>query len=364
MRKSTKDTITADQLTSLAFTGLLSPLIWLIPHTAAESAGTAAVFSPLFAIPPLAVLVFLTFSFARRRTSEEGLADMIIRCLGNGLGRAVCALLILWFVFYAAVSLRTSAERFLSTIFPGGSLWVFMPITLGISVIGAAGRVRSLASSSQIFFRLIIFVLVVVFAFTLPQISRYNLLPYTYLDIPPAALGGLAVANAISPAIYVLFLAHKVKDSRINKKSILAHTGLMLVISFLMIITVIGNFGVAFTNTMQNPFFTMIRNISIFNVVERWEAVVVAMWVLTDFIFLSVLLTISKTLTRVVIPVKKDGLILGVISVAVFLLGMFMESNAFSFAKISQNICPTVNAVVVFGLLPLVWIVGFLRKKL
>ncbi|MBQ5810166.1 MAG: GerAB/ArcD/ProY family transporter, partial [Clostridia bacterium] len=286
VKKLGKDAITATQLAILSFTGLFSPLIWLLPHTASHIAGSASVFSPLIAILPLGVLAFVIFSLIKNRRSGEGLADIIIRCTGNTAGRIICFLYLLWFIFYAAVSLRSSSERFLSTIFPGGSLWVFMPITLLLAVIGALGKVRSLAGAAQIFFRVIVLALLGIFLFTLPSVSRYNLLPYTYKDIPAAALGGLAVANAISPAIYILFLLTKVEKEKLSKKTPLLLTFLMLLISLLMFITIIGNFGEQFTATMQNPFFTMIRNISIFDVVERVEAVVVAMWVLTDFIFL------------------------------------------------------------------------------
>lgn len=364
VKKHYKDTVTAQQLVVLAFTGLFSPLIWLLPHTASVTAGAVAVFSPFFAIVPLLFLGAICLSFAKHLREGEGLADLIFTCLGSAAGRIVCSVFLLWFIFYGAVNLRSSCERFLSTIFPGGTLWVFLPITLGISVIGAYGKVRSLAGSAQIFLRLILPVLALIFIFTLPKVDKYNLLGHTYKDIPPAALGGLAVANAISPAAYILFLAPKVKDSKLKKRTVVSLVAMMLLVSFFIILTIIGNFGVTFTNTMQNPFFTMIRNISFFDVVERWEAVIVAMWVLTDFVFLSVLLSISKTLLTHLFPKGNSGIGLGIISAAVFILGMFIESSAFSFANIARTIAPAINAAMVFGLLPLVWLIGKLRKKL
>ena len=364
VKKIYKDTISAKQLAVLAFTGLFSPLIWLLPHTASQIAGAAAIFSPLFAALPLLGLGAIVLGFFRSRRDGEGLADIIICCLGRPLGKAVCLLYLLWIVFYAAVSLRSSSERFLSTIFPGGALWIFMSVTLLLAFMGAFGRVRSLAGSAQIFLRLILVVLGSVFLFTLPRISSFNLLPYTYKDIPPAALGGLAVANAISPAFYILFLAEKVKDEKPSAKAPLILSGIMLLISFLMMLAIIGNFGAEFTNTMQNPFFTMIRNISFFNVVERVEAAIVAMWVLSDFVFLSSLLIISKTLSGVVLPIRREIIPLAISAAAVFIIGMEIESSAFSFAKIASVTCPIINAVMTFIVPALIFIVGKIRKKL
>lgn len=364
VKKQYKDSITTRQLALLAFTGLFSPLIWLLPHTASQIAGAAAIFSPFFALLPLLLLGGIARGLFKGRRDGEGLADIIIRCLGKPLGKFICLLYLFWIIFYAAVSLRSSSERFLSTIFPGGALWIFMSVTLLLAFIGAFGRVRSLAGSSQIFFRMILMVLAAVFLFTLPRISSFNLLPYTYKNIPLSALGGLAVANAVSPAFYILFLAEKVKDPNPSKKAPFILSGIMLLISFLMMLAIIGNFGAEFTNTMQNPFFTMIRNISFFNVVERVEAVIVAMWVLSDFVFLSSLLIISKTLSGVVFPIKRKTIPLVISAVAVFILGMEIESSAFSFAKVAGVICPIINAVMSFLLPTLIFFAGKLRKKL
>ena len=361
--RSFSDTVSADQLAILGFTGLLSPLIWLMPHAASESAGKAAVISPRFAVPILCYVLFFCNSFAKARQSGEGLADIIIRCLGKAAGKVICAAIMLWLIFYSGMMLRAGCERFLSTIFPDGNLWIFMPVTLLLAVIGAIGRVRSLAASSQMFFRLIIFVLGAIFLFTLPEISKYNLLPYTKSHILPAAQGGVALAFSLTPAIYVLFLAGKVSSGS-AKRRVAWLSAAMILISFLTILTIIGNFGASFANTMQNPFFIMIRNIRIFNITERIEAVVVAMWVLTDFVFLASMLKSSGVIVCAILPKAKEKTAVLLCAAAVFFIGMYVGRDAFTFLRISRAVCPLGNAAVVLIILPAVWVIGKLRKKL
>ena len=358
------DTITPAQLAVLGFTGLLSPLIWQMPHAATQTAGKAAVFSPLFALPLLGVILFFAFAFLKARRENEGLADIILRCLGKKAGKAVCLIILLWLVFYSGMMLRAGCERFLSTIFTDGNLFVFMVVTLILALLGGLGRVRNLASSSQLFFRLISFVLVAIFLFTLPEISKYNLLPYTSAHILPAAEGGAALACSLTPAFYVLFLSSHLSGGKSAKALVALLSVFMVVISFLIIITIVGNFGADFANTMQNPFFIMIRNIRIFNITERVEAVVVAMWVLTDFVFLASMLISSGKLTLAVVPSANRKAAVLLCAAAVFLVGLFSGQDAFTFLRLSRTVCPLGNAAVVFLLLPMVYFIGKIRRKL
>lgn len=359
-----EDSVSVPQLVILGAVGLFSPIIRLLPKAVTEIAGNAGILSPLAAIPLLAVLFFIAISFAKARQEGEGLADIIIRILGNKIGKILCFLFLLWFIFYAAVNLRSSGERLLSTIYPGGSLWVFLPITLILAFMGAVGSIRSLANTSQIFLKLMLVVLLAVFIFTVPQVSKNNLLPISYLDLPQIFAGAVPLANVLSPMVYILFISFAVKRNEQTLKAPLSAMLLLLSVAFLIIFSIVGNFGADFTNNMQSPFFSMIRNIKVFNTVERFEAVVIALWVLTDFVFLSFILTVIKVLTKKIFGIEKTFFPLMLIAAAVFFTAMFMENNAFSFLFISEHLSPCINAAFTFGVLPAVWLIGKLRKKI
>lgn len=361
---SKKDTVSGSQLAILAAMGLFSPIIRLLPKAATQVAGTAAYLAPLAAIPVVALFLVMSCSFAKSRLDGEGLADVIIRILGNVCGKAVCVIFLLWFIFYASVILRSSGERLLSTIYPGGSLWIFLPITSALAFMGAWGKIKSLANTSQIFLKLLLAVLLFVFLFTVPQVSKNNLLPVSYLDTLPVLTAGVLIANVLSPMSYVLFLAFAVekKDRNFRMPWLLC---LMLIITvFFLIFSIVGNFGAQFTNNMQSPFFSMIHNIKIFNTVERFEAVVVALWVLTDFVFLSFLFTILKTVSGKVLRLRNNNPSLFIITPVVLLTAIFMENDSFSFMYISEALCPFINACFTFILLPIIWLIGKLRKKI
>ena len=52
------------------------------------------------------------------------------------------------------------------------------------------------------------------------------------------------------------------------------------------------------TAQLNHPFFTLLRNISLFHAVERFGALVIGLWVLPDFVLVSMLLTLAVNCLR------------------------------------------------------------------
>ena len=51
--------------------------------------------------------------------------------------------------------------------------------------------------------------------------------------------------------------------------------------------------GAELTAKLNHPFFTMLRNVSLFHAVERFGALVIGLWVLPDFVLVAMLLTLA-----------------------------------------------------------------------
>ena len=60
----------------------------------------------------------------------------------------------------------------------------------------------------------------------------------------------------------------------------------------------IGILGAELTAKLNHPFFTMLRNVSLFHAVERFGALVIGLWVLPDFVLVSMLLTLAVNCLR------------------------------------------------------------------
>ena len=362
MRKA--DEISQRQLLSMLFAGLLSPMIRFLPGTPVSSAGAAAWLSPVFAVLPSVLYVLFISEFLKNRLPGEGMGRMFERSIGRAAGK-ICALVFgIWVILYAGHALRSSAERLVSSVYEYGNIGFFLVVIMGVSLVTAFGSVRTLARTAEVFTPIIVFVLAFVLIFSFINVKWSNLTPVTPRMAGDISLGGLQVVNFISMTAYFTFLAGHVKKTRCEWKCASKWILLLLAAAFLVQIAVIGTLSVGVLEGMQHPFFIMIRNLRFFGAVERLESLVVAIWVGTDFIFLSSLIMIAAEIVRGVIGTEKRFPLIGVIAAAVFFCASVMYGNSFELYAVGRKIIPIVNAILTFAVVPIVFLIGRLRKKI
>ena len=114
---------------------------------------------------------------------------------------------------------------------------------------------------------------------------------------------------------------------------------------------------------MENAFFMVIRNIRVFGVIERAEAVVVAVWIVTDFIFLSSVLMIAAEIWKTVAGVKRRTFFVLPCAALSGAAAFLVAGNAFAFQRWSDFIVPAVNLLLAAVLIPAVMAVGKLRRR-
>lgn len=361
-----KHVISRRQLFALMGVGLLSPIIRLLPKMSVFLGGTATWLSPLAAIPGLVFLAWIGSLYIKDSLPGEGLGDIFCRYLGTGLGRVVAGIYGLWILVYAGFILRAGAERLLSTIYGEGHLAFFMIVVLLVALLAAQGRLRALGRSAEVFMVLLIGTLVTVLIFSLPQLRVENLFPVYAQKIGGIFLGAVPVVDVLSPWLYLLFLYGYVQR-RSGEKPLLAYVlrwqGLLLLLVFLLMLTTIGCFGQQFLLKLQSPFFTMARDVQIFNVVERIESVVIGIWVIADFCLLATLLSAGSEALRGSLKLKKRRPLVYIAAAFSLAVGFFIARTGFGFAEISEKLIPGVNLVFVFLGLPLICLIGKIRKK-
>ena len=133
----------------------------------------------------------------------------------------------------------------------------------------------------------------------------------------------------------------------------------------LLCVTIVGTFGAALAAEMHYPFFVMIRCIRIFRLLERVEALVVAQWVVTDFLLLGALLqaaTGNLTLCFPKLDRRREVTALSCLALAA-VSGAVCAPTSFSLRELSRTLVPLASAAAA-GLLALALIVGAVRKKI
>lgn len=338
-------------------------MIRILPTAAVVFGGRAAWLSPIVAfIAGKALLGFMDYT---RKTAPEGvgLADMAMLGLGKGAGRGFNVLCALWLTFYSGFVVRSAAERLLSTVYPYGKVTVFIVVMLLIAVLTASGMTKSLSRTAEVLMPILVAVIAVVLLSAIPDISGENLLPVTYRDTKRTLYGAIPIFNVMSAFVYFLFLAGHIQKKPAIRQNKFPWLTVIAVVALCVTVVTLGTIGEKLAVSMENAFFMVIRNIKVFGVVERVEAVVVAIWIVTDFIFVAALLIIVSEIWRTVTGVKKRTFFVPVTALLAGVAAFLIAKDAFSFQKWSDVLVPAINLVFAVVLIPAVSAVGKLRKK-
>lgn len=372
---NTKKTFNRNQLMALGLAILLSPALRLFPAGPARLAGRVGWLSAAAAAPALLLYIWFFTRFMGGRRENEGLAQVSLRLLGPRLGPPALLLTAAWLLLYAGFVLRSGADRFVTTIFPQGGPG---PFTVTMGFLGLAGALccaRSLARVAKIILPVLLGVLLLVLGFSLFAVKANNLLPITYHDLAPLAIGALPVIDVVSLVPYLLgFTLGMVprEDRALRDWSLwmLLVCGLLGLIS----VAVIGTFGPELTARLTRPFFSLVRNLVFFNSLERIEALVVTLWVFPDFLLVSLLLWSAQLCLRLAFGLNTDDSAAKVLDPgrgrwliwlcagAAIAVGLLIAPTPDSLHLWSDRIVPLVNLGYAFLFLPLIYLTGKLRK--
>ena len=365
------------QLLPLATVFFLSPALRLVPSGTAELSGRAAWLSVVAALPMVLLYVAFLSLFLKRRQPGECIAELTLRALGGRLGKAVLLLLGLWFLVYGGFMLRSGSVRIITTIYPNSSPVLFI-VSMGVlGLYAALGSERSLVRSAGILRPAVTGVLVLVLSFALVTIRRDNLLPLTVFDALPCLKGSLAALGVSSVSIYMCFFLSGI-DCRGEGcfKDLAFWTVSVLFLLFWINLSIQGSFGYELCTRLSQPFFALIRNLVFFRSLERVEALVVSLWVFSDFILISLCLHASQHALRLVLGYDarfrgeraldlSDGRwVIWLCGTAAMVFGCLIARQPEKLELWSRQIIPGINLAVALVVLPSIYIVGRLKKSI
>lgn len=358
-----KTKISHKQLMTLVFIGLLSPVIRSIPENAILLGGKAAWVSPLIAAVPILLLYALIRGLMKKRADGDGLSQIIFKAYGPWFGRVITVIFVLWLTFLTGFTLRIAAERLISYIYNDSYWTAFAAVILIASCIAASGQVNSIVRTAQVFVPIVLGIFIVVALLLMPDVKVENLLPLTFRNIPDMLLGSIHMIGVLAVFAYYVFLDGYTQDSPKEKGGIGYLISLIAVI-FVVIVATVGILSAEIARTMQSPFFIMIRNIKVWDIMDRIEAIVVALWAISDFIFISSMLMIDADVLCTTIKAKKRAPWVWVLGAASFAAAILMSSSAFGLEKILGLYAPAVNIALAFIVVPITLLIAKVRKVL
>ena len=357
-----EDTVTLQQYMATAFVALFSPMSRLLPKAAVEIAGASGWVAPLLAWLPLAGLMALMHYLLRFEGKSVGLGEALCRSLGHFPGKAACLLLGAWLVFYGGFLLRSGAERLIATVYPSAGPGFFIPVTLGLCTLAAAGKLRHAFRCGTVVLLLFGSALLLIYVLALPSLKAEYIWPLRLAKPGRLALSALPAMDVLSPWVYFSFLRGRVgEDERALSRGLrgLAVTALG---GLLLLVSTLGVLGPELAKEQQYPFFIMIKNLTVFHVIQRIEPLVVTVWLMTDFVCVTLVLLSAAQALSCVFPGKRSRYAL-LCGPGMLVLSFAAVPDARSLALLSNLVVPGVNLSISFVFLPFVGLLKLCTKK-
>jgi len=371
-----REKISPRDLAVLGYMLLLSPVFQLAPGFLTGAAGKAAWFSGLLTFIPLTLYFLFMRLFLKNRAEGEGLSELFLRALGPIAGRAALVVNALWFLFYAGYALRAAGARYANTVYPAAAYQLFTVVTLLLVAVAAFGRTTALIRTSARLAPLVFAVIAAIFLLSLPKLDMHSLLPVKTGDAVPVLSGAAMGFNLASTAAYAAFFSGALPAER--KKGPLLWLSFFAALTLTLLCVICQSaFGPNLTGKLNYPFFSMIRDITLFKVLTRYEAVIVTIWTLGDYFLSALLLLVSARQLQLVfntpvpedrgkrLPLFRQGrwtiwLCVG----AALILSLTLAQRQSEMKTMSETILPAVKWAVALGLYPLVFAVGKIRGKI
>lgn len=367
-------TFSSSQLNHAVWLMFLSPALRLIPERTARLCGKSAWLSVLWSIPVLLLYVMLLRRFSAAMGEGEGMAAVILRCLGDKGGKTVAVIFAVWFAVYCSFTLRVGADRMISTVYPAASPALFVTVTVILALLSSLGSELRLMRCAKLIVPPVGAILVTVLLCACASIDTDNLLPLSSYDVLYSSRGAVtAVDVAVLPIYLSLFLTGgKGERTQGGALTVIA----MIALSFFINICIVGSFGAKLTSMLTQPFFVLVRNIVLFRTVERLEAVLVSLWVFSDFMLTSVCLFASSSTFRLCMGKRctyegESALEVNNGRYVIWLCALFAAVFALVFAPTqelltlwSEKIIPYTNLILAFLILPAVYLIGRFRKAI
>ena len=350
------------QLLALCSVAALTPALRLLPSTSAAIAGRGGWLSILLALPAAVAYGAFLWRFGQKRRDGESLPALWQRAAGDGSGAVLLALCGLWLLFYAAFTLRDSAQRLIDTVYPHADRRLFI-LPLGIAAAFAgAGDTRRLVRCAKLVLPLPVGAAALTLFFALPEIHADNLLPIAGQPLLPILKGTLPTLDVAALILVLLLFLSDGLTGEGGYRSVAERIALLGALMAALTAAVIGAFGHELTARLAQPYFSLVRNLVFFHSLERIEALLVALWIFSDFLLTAALLLVVR---RCLAPLCGEGTWLpAAVGVAALLTACLLAPEADAFARLSTRWVPAANAAVCLLLIPGVYALGKLRKRL
>ena len=360
--KTGKDKISVKQLFFVFTIMVSSPTTRLLPKYAAAKAEQAGWVSPIVSTVPF-ILLLLVIDSLLKKYKGQSMSDIISSIIGKFLGKLVLVVYLLWALWLTAMYSRYYTERLTSSIYVNIDINVFIILALiPIAYILRSGF-TPIARMSEILLPFIGAMLIMLALFLFPKVRADNLLPVYFNDIVPIFKGSISITGVLSYLFLMFFLSDKIVNLKSLRK--FGYIASCVNISSIMVVNfiVIGVLGSSLARRVYMPVLTVVKQISIMDIIENIEAVVVAIWIFADFTLIAALLVIVLNLIKSIFSLSDTKPLINILAVLIYFLSMGISARRFELEDFTNTLLMPINITLGYGFPFVLFALSKLKKK-
>ena len=346
-----RDVLSVRQMMVLLLVALLAPATELLPTVAARGVGRGGWLIMLGALPVLLLALW--------GCSKVFCGDGICAEVGKPMGYTIIIIYMVWIVFALAVVLRLSVAR-MEVIYSKVPPVLFAVLLAAVAIWMGTGKTSALARAAEIFYLALTVVLAGILVLAVFKVEWKNLYPveWTALPVGSATAAGICL-NIVPAAILGALVPKKTRSVRSAYGWIIAFC---VAITFVLV-AVLGSVGAGLSAEIDIPYLITVQGLGVKGAFQRTEALVAAMWLLSDVVFAGVLLRAGQAYVTELKSKKWGRWSVPVVAVAALVAGWLL----FSEESDARMFCCDVLSVagIVLGLIVpfLLLLVSYIRKR-
>lgn len=360
---ASQEKISVRQAMAIFLTTAYSPSLRFILAAGAKEAKQAAWLAPiitLFFILPVIFCLHRTYKNYKNASFMEVMEDIF----GLAVGKTISVLYIIFMTFQLAIAIYNSADKLVSSAYTQTNQLVFVAVMMfAVAFIARKSGISILGRMSEILTAVLVFVFLFLAILGLKDIKISNITPISYLDIFPAFKANLIIMGVWSN-LPLMFLLSNHFNNKEKIKKVCSQT--ILLSTFLTVVLLVLGIGILGTSTIKLspvPYITTIKQISVFGFLERLEAIVLSLWIISDFMAIPIFIFIVLNIFKSLFKLSDTKPLIGIYSVILFFMAMMFGRNTFEVQALGFSIIVPLNIFFGFIMPVLVLVVGMIRKK-
>lgn len=339
-----------------------NPAIRVIPSYTAKEAKEAAWLSPIVATILFIMLVLIWQKFYKSY-KDSSLLGINTDIAGKFIGSIINFIYLIWVVLLCSTYIRYFSIKLAGAILPEVDPNILIVSMLVLAVFFVRYGIVYLGRISEIILPILLIFFIFLVILLLTYVQKGYLIPVTFRSILPVVKGSMGISGILSYFTFIFIYGDKINNKESIKKFGIQASIFLLITITLIIVCTVGTFSHFVIKKMQLPFLAAVKEISLFETLEKIESIVVAFWIFSDFVLISFFLILALHSIKSMFKLSDGRPLVSILGVLIYFLSMYLANNVFEMEALSNSFLIPGNIILGFIIPAIMLGIGILRKK-